>query len=455
MATIDILNKQKEFFKTNQTKDYNFRKYQLKLLQSAIKANETRIYEALYADLGKIETESYMCEVGMVLQEIKYMLKHMKKFMKAKKVKTGLATFPSKAYSVPSPKGSVLIMSPWNYPFMLTIEPLVDAIASGNTAIVKPSAYSPATSKLIAEILNSTFSENYIYTVLGGRDVNQDLLTLPFNHIFFTGSKGVGHEVLRQAEKNFVPVTLELGGKSPCVVCDGVDAKKVAKRIVFGKFMNVGQTCIAPDYVLVQESVKPLLMQSLICEIQAQYGENTLSDPNYGKMISKKHFDKAVALLEGQTPAYGGKYDEESLKIEPTIIEDPDLESAVMTNEIFAPILPVITFKTKEEALEIIGKNPTPLALYVFSKDKKMQDYFLENVQFGGATVNDTLMHICSPTLAFGGVGSSGLGAYHGKRGFDTFSHYKSILKKSYKVDVAVRYRPFSRFKKFMVRKFM
>lgn len=455
MSTLDILNKQKEFFKTNQTKDFNFRKYQLKLLQSAIKANESRIYQALYSDLGKIETESYMCEVGMVLQEIKYMLKHMKKFMKPERVHTGIATFPSKAYSVPTPKGSVLIMSPWNYPFMLTLEPLVDAIASGNTAIVKPSAYSPATSKLIAEILNSTFSENYVYTVLGGRDVNQDLLTLPFDHIFFTGSKAVGHEVLRQAEKNFVHVTLELGGKSPCIVCDGVDAKKVAKRIVFGKFMNVGQTCIAPDYVLVNESLKPLLLQSLICEIQAQYGENTLSDPNYGKMISKKHFDKAIELLSEQTPVYGGKFDEQSLKIEPTIIEDPALDSPLMQNEIFAPILPVITFQTNEQALEIINKNPTPLALYVFSKDKSVQHFYLENVQFGGATVNDTLMHICSPNLAFGGVGSSGLGAYHGKRGFDTFSHYKSILKKSYKVDIAVRYRPFGKFKKKMVRKFM
>lgn len=455
MATIDILNKQKEFFKSNQTKDYNFRKYQLKLLQTAIKTNEKKIYEALYSDLGKIETESYMCEVGMVLAEIKYMLKHMKKFMKSTKVNAGIANFPSKACMTPTPKGSVLIMSPWNYPFMLTMEPLVDALAAGNTAIVKPSAYSPATSKLISEILNSTFSENYVYTVLGGREVNQDLLTLPFDHIFFTGSKAVGHEVLRQAEKNFVPVTLELGGKSPCVVCNNVDAKKVAKRIVFGKVMNVGQTCIAPDYVLVHESVKPLLMQSLICEIQAQYGENPLEDDNYGKMISQKHFDKALALLENQTPAYGGKSDAEKLKIEPTIVEEPDKESALMKEEIFAPILPVVSFKTNEEALEIIAKNPTPLALYVFSNDKKEQNFFLENVQFGGATVNDTLMHIATPRLAFGGVGSSGLGAYHGKRGFDTFSHYKSILRKSLKCDLAVRYRPFGKFKKKVIRRFM
>lgn len=455
MATIDILNRQKEFFKSGQTKDYNFRKYQLKLLQSAIKTNEKRIYDALYSDLGKIETESYMCEVGMVLAEIKYMLKHMKKFMKPKKVRTGIATFPGKGYSVPTPKGSVLIMSPWNYPFMLTIEPLVDAIASGNTAIVKPSAYSPATSNLIAEILNNTFSENYVHVVLGGREVNQGLLTLPFNHIFFTGSKAVGHEVLRQAEKNFVPVTLELGGKSPCIVDKNSNIENVAKRIVFGKFMNVGQTCIAPDYVLVHENVKPLLMKSLICEIQTQYGKNPIDDENYGKMISKKHFDGALKLLEGQTPVFGGKFDEEKLKIEPTIVEEPDLESPLMQTEIFAPILPVISFKTNEEALEIIAKNPTPLALYVFSRDKKVQNFFLENVMFGGATVNDTLMHIASPCLAFGGVGSSGLGAYHGKRGFDTFSHHKSILKKSHKIDIAFRYRPFGKMKKKMIKFFM
>lgn len=455
MATIDILNKQKEFFKSGQTKDYNFRKYQLKLLQSAILTNEKRIYDALYSDLGKIETESYMCEVGMVLAEIKYMLKHMKKFMKPKRVRTGIATFPGKGYSCPTPKGSVLIMSPWNYPFMLTMEPLVDAIASGNTVIVKPSAYSPATSNLIAEILNSTFSENYVFTVLGGREVNQDLLTLPFNHIFFTGSKTVGHEVLRQAEKNFVPVTLELGGKSPCIVDKDANIKNVAKRIVFGKFMNVGQTCIAPDYVLVHESVKPLLMQSLICEIQAQYGENPLEDANYGKMVSKKHFDGAMKLLEGQSPVYGGKSNEETLKIEPTIVEEPDLESPLMQNEIFAPILPVISFKDNKEALEIIEKNPTPLALYVFSRDKKVQNFFLGNVMFGGATVNDTLMHIASPCLAFGGVGSSGLGAYHGRRGFETFSHHKTVLKKSHKIDIAFRYRPFGKFKSKLIRKMM
>lgn len=455
MASIDILNKQKEFFKTGQTKDYNFRKYQLKLLQTTIKTNEQKIYDALYSDLGKCETESYMCEVGMVLAEIKYMIKHLKRFMKKQKVNGGIANFPSTCYSEPTPKGSVLIMSPWNYPFMLTIEPLVDALAAGNTAMVKPSAYSPATSKVIYEMLSSTFSENYVSVVLGGRDVNQDLLSLPFDHIFFTGSKAVGHEVLKRAEANFVPVTLELGGKSPCIVDKNSSIAKAAKRIVFGKFMNVGQTCIAPDYVLVHESVKPMLLRCLIYEIKMQYGDTPLEDENYGKIVSLKHYNNILRLLEGQVPVYGGKCNENTLKIEPTIVEEPALDTPLMQEEIFGPILPVVSYKTNEEALEIISRNKTPLALYVFSEDKKVQDYFLNNVQFGGGCVNDTLMHIASPRLPFGGFGESGLGAYHGKRGFDTFSHYRSVVRKSTKFDITVRYRPFNKFKKKTIRKFM
>lgn len=455
MATIDILNKQREYFKTGATKPYKFRKYQLKLLLDTIKANEQKIYDALYKDLNKIDTESYMCEVAMVEGEIKYMLSHLKGFMKSKRVKSGLANFPSKCYSQPCPKGNVLIMSPWNYPFMLTIEPLVDALAAGNTAIIKPSAYSPETSKLIYEMLTSTFSEEYVAVVLGGREVNQDLLTLPFDHIFFTGSKAVGHVVLQNAEKNFIPVTLELGGKSPCIVDKTAKIALAAKRIVFGKFMNVGQTCIAPDYILVHESVKAMLMRCLVYEIKMQYGENPLSDYTYGKMISPKHFNNVKRLLENQVPVYGGKMNEELLKIEPTLVEEPSLDSPLMQEEIFGPVLPIVSYKTEEQALEIIERNRTPLALYVFSEDKKVKKFFTENVQFGGGCINDTLMHIVSPRLAFGGVGESGLGAYHGKRGFDTFSHYKSIVNKSTKIDMFVRYRPFNKLKKKLISKFM
>lgn len=454
MTTAEILQLQREYFLTGETKSVKFRKKQLELLKQTILANEKKIYEALKEDLGKSEIESYMCEVALVVNEIKYILKHLKSFVKKKKVPTSIVNFPASSYEMPCPKGNVLIMSPWNYPFMLTIEPLVDALAAGNTAIVKPSAYSKATSKLIYEMLSSTFEQKYVAVVTGGREVNQDLLTLKFDHIFFTGSKAVGHEVLKNAERNLTTVTLELGGKSPCIVDKTAPIALAAKRIVFGKFINCGQTCIAPDYILVHESVKEMFLRSLILEIKLQYGENPLTDPLYGKIISEKHFDKVVGLLENQKVLYGGKYNRESLKIEPTIVVAPDLNSNIMTNEIFGPIIPVVTYKTNSEALEIIRRNDTPLAQYIFTKDKNVKNFFETNVLFGGGCINDTIMHVSTPLLAFGGVGQSGMGAYHGKRGFDTFSHYKSIINKSTKLDLPLRYRPHSNFKIKTIKKF-
>lgn len=454
MTTAEILQLQREYFLTGETKSVKFRKKQLELLKQTILANEKKIYEALKEDLGKSEIESYMCEVALVVNEIKYILKHLKSFAKKKKVPTSIVNFPASSYEMPCPKGNVLIMSPWNYPFMLTIEPLVDALAAGNTAIVKPSAYSKATSKLIYEMLSSTFEQKYVAVVTGGREVNQDLLTLKFDHIFFTGSKTVGHEVLKNAERNLTTVTLELGGKSPCIVDKTAPIALAAKRIVFGKFINCGQTCIAPDYILVHESVKEMFLRSLILEIKLQYGENPLTDPLYGKIISEKHFDKVVGLLENQKVLYGGKYNRESLKIEPTVVVDPDLNSNIMTNEIFGPIIPVISYKTNSEALEIIRRNDTPLAQYIFTKDKNVKNFFETNVLFGGGCINDTIMHVSTPLLAFGGVGQSGMGAYHGKRGFDTFSHYKSIINKSTKLDLPLRYRPHSNFKIKTIKKF-
>lgn len=454
MTTAEILQLQREYFLTGETKSVKFRKKQLELLKQTILANEKKIYEALKEDLGKSEIESYMCEVALVVNEIKYILKHLKSFAKKKKVPTSIVNFPASSYEMPCPKGNVLIMSPWNYPFMLTIEPLVDALAAGNTAIVKPSAYSKATSKLIYEMLSSTFEQKYVAVVTGGREVNQDLLTLKFDHIFFTGSKAVGHEVLKNAERNLTTVTLELGGKSPCIVDKTAPIALAAKRIVFGKFINCGQTCIAPDYILVHESVKEMFLRSLILEIKLQYGVNPLTDPLYGKIISEKHFDKVVGLLENQKVLYGGKYNRESLKIEPTVVVDPDLNSNIMTNEIFGPIIPVISYKTNSEALEIIRRNDTPLAQYIFTKDKNVKNFFETNVLFGGGCINDTIMHISTPLLAFGGVGQSGMGAYHGKRGFDAFSHYKSIINKSTKLDLPLRYRPHSNFKIKTIKKF-
>lgn len=455
MTTSQILQSQREYFLTGETKNIKFRIRQLKNLRKAILDNEQNIYNALKTDLGKTEIESYMCEFALVINEIDYMLKHIKSFSKPKRVHTEIANFPAKAYTLPSPKGNVLIMSPWNYPFMLTMEPLVDAIAAGNTAIVKPSAYSKATSQLIFDIISKTFEPKYIASILGGREANQDLLTLKFDHIFFTGSKAVGHEVLKSAEKNMTTVTLELGGKSPCIVDKSAKIPLSAKRIVFGKFMNVGQTCVAPDYILVHESVKDRLLNELVLQIQRQYGEHPLDDENYGKIISEKHFDKLISLLEGQNIYYGGKANRQTLKIEPTIVVDPKLDSPIMTEEIFGPIIPVVTYSTYEEALEIIRHNDTPLATYIFSQNKNTINFFENSVQFGGGCINDTIMHLITPRLAFGGVGESGMGAYHGKRGFDTFSHHKSIINKSTKMDVPLRYRPHSKFKKKMIKKFL
>ncbi len=454
MTTAEILKMQREYFLTGETKDVNFRKKQLEKLKIAILANEQKIYEALKADLGKCEIESYMCEVALVVNEIKYMAKHLRGFARKKRVHTGIANFPAKSYTIASPKGNVLIMSPWNYPFMLTLEPLVDGLAAGNTAIVKPSAYSPATSKLIYDMLSEIFEPKYVAVVLGGREANVDLLTLKFDHIFFTGSKAVGHEVLKSAEKNMTTVTLELGGKSPCIVDKSAKIALSAKRIVFGKFMNVGQTCVAPDYILVHVSVKEQLLSELVAQIKEQYGEDPISDQLYGKIISEKHFDGVSKLLENQKIYYGGKTNRQALKIEPTIVVDPDLDSPIMTQEIFGPILPVISYQTDEEALEIIRHNDTPLAMYVFAQDKHAINFFENNVQFGGGCINDTIMHLTTPLLAFGGVGQSGMGAYHGKRGFDTFSHHKSIIKKSTKMDVPLRYRPHTKFKKKMIKTF-
>ena len=455
MTKSEILEKQKEFFLTGETKNIAFRKKQLQNLKKAILDNEQNIYNALKIDLGKTEIESYMCEFALVINEIDYMLKHIKSFSKPKRVHTEIANFPAKSYTISSPKGNVLIMSPWNYPFMLTMEPLVDAIAAGNTAIVKPSSYSKATSQLIHNIISKTFEPKFVASILGGRETNQDLLTLKFDHIFFTGSKAVGHEVLKSAEKNMTTVTLELGGKSPCIVDKSAKISLSAKRIIFGKLMNVGQTCVAPDYILVHESIKNQLLENLVLQIKHQYGENPLEDKNYGKIISQKHFDKVVSLLEDQEIYYGGRFDVQKLKIEPTIVVDPKFDSPIMTEEIFGPIIPVVTYNTDDEALQIIRRSDTPLAMYVFSQNQNFIHYFENNVQFGGGCINDTIMHLTTPLLAFGGVGQSGMGAYHGKKGFDTFSHYKSIINKSTNLDLPLRYRPHSKFKKKMIKKFL
>lgn len=454
MENYNIENLRK-FFSSGKTLDVNFRKQKLKELKAEIIKNEKEIFEALETDLGKSSTEAYMSEVGLVLSEIDCCIKHLKKWAKPKKVRSPLAQFPSKSYILSEPLGVVLIMSPWNYPFMLTLNPLIGAIGAGNCAIVKPSRYSGATSDVIKKILNNVFSEDYVLVVLGGREQNQMLLDLKVDYIFFTGGVNVGKTVASKAAVNLTPTTLELGGKSPCIIDKSANIKLAAKRVVFGKFLNCGQTCIAPDYILVHESVKDQFIEFAKNEIQEMFGKNPLENNLYGKIINEKHFDRLMGLIDKSKVAFGGNGDKRELKIEPTILNDVSLSDACMGEEIFGPIMPILTYKTLDQAKEIIKTYAKPLALYVFSNDKNFVSDVLNTISYGGGCVNDTIIHIASTKLPFGGVGESGMGHYHGKFSFDTFSHKKSIVKKSVVIDLPIRYQPYTKTKDSLIRKFL
>ncbi len=454
MENYNIENLRK-FFSSGKTLDVNFRKQKLKELKAEIIKNEKEIFKALETDLGKSSTEAYMSEVGLVLSEIDCCIKHLKKWAKPKKVRSPLAQFPSKSYILSEPLGVVLIMSPWNYPFMLTLNPLIGAIGAGNCAIVKPSRYSGATSDVIKKILNNVFSEDYVLVVLGGREQNQMLLDLKVDYIFFTGGVNVGKTVASKAAVNLTPTTLELGGKSPCIIDKSANIKLAAKRVVFGKFLNCGQTCIAPDYILVHESVKDQFIEFAKNEIQAMFGKNPLKNNLYGKIINEKHFDRLMGLIDKSKVAFGGNGDKRALKIEPTILNDVSLSDACMGEEIFGPIMPILTYKTLDQAKEIIKTYAKPLALYVFSNDKNFVSGVLNTISYGGGCVNDTIIHIASTKLPFGGVGESGMGHYHGKFSFDTFSHKKSIVKKSVVIDLPIRYQPYTKTKDSLIRKFL
>lgn len=454
MENYNIENLRK-FFSSGKTLDVNFRKQKLKQLKAEIIKNEKEIFKALETDLGKSSTEAYMSEVGLVLSEIDCCIKHLKKWAKPKKVRSPLAQFPSKSYILSEPLGVVLIMSPWNYPFMLTLNPLIGAIGAGNCAIVKPSRYSGATSDVIKKILNNVFSEDYVLVVLGGREQNQMLLDLKVDYIFFTGGVNVGKTVASKAAVNLTPTTLELGGKSPCIIDKSANIKLAAQRVVFGKFLNCGQTCIAPDYILVHESVKDQFIEFAKNEIQAIFGKNPLENNLYGKIINEKHFDRLMGLIDKSKVAFGGNGDRRELKIEPTILNDVSLSDACMGEEIFGPIMPILTYKTLDQAKEIIKTYAKPLALYVFSNDKNFVSDVLNTISYGGGCVNDTIIHIASTKLPFGGVGESGMGHYHGKFSFDTFSHKKSIVKKSVVIDLPIRYQPYTKTKDSLIRKFL
>lgn len=440
-----ILESQRKYFQSGATLPVKFRIEMLKRLYNAVKKYETEIGEALQEDLGKSDFEGFMCEVGLTLTEISYMIRHTKRFAKERIVYTPLAQFAARSYQKPSPYGNTLIMSPWNYPFLLTIDPLADAIAAGNTAIVKPSAYSPATSAIIEKIITECFEPEYVAVVTGGRKENAALLEQKFDFIFFTGSQSVGKEVLRHTAETLTPAVLELGGKSPCIVDSTAKIKLAAKRIVFGKYLNCGQTCVAPDYILCHKSVKEEFVKEICAQIRKQYGENPLNNSDYGRIVNEKHFDRLCGLIDKKKTIFGGEVDKETLQIAPTVMDNVTWEDAVMQEEIFGPVMPILIFDNFDEIYALLANKPKPLALYLFSEDKKRIKEVTERCSYGGGCINDTIIHLATSEMAFGGVGESGMGGYHGKDGFDAFSHTKSIVDKKTWLDLPMRYQPYNR----------
>ena len=440
----DILQLQRDFYDNGATIPVSFREKQLKKLYQAVNKFRPQIEEALKKDLGKSSYESFMCEIGLVLSEISYMIRHVKKFSKRKTVYTPLAQFASHSYVQPVPYGNTLIMSPWNYPFLLSIDPLVDAIAAGNTAIIKPSAYSPATSKVIEMLVKECFSPAHVSVVTGGRAENAALLEKKFDFIFFTGSQNVGREVMRHAVVNLTPVVLELGGKSPCIVEESADIRLAARRIVFGKYLNCGQTCVAPDFILCHKSIQDKLLQELKLQVEKQFGSDPLADNDYGKIINQKHFDRLCRLLQSGELYLGGETDAEALRIAPAIMTQVTFDDPVMQEEIFGPVLPVLTYENFDELMLLLKKRPKPLAQYLFSSNKAHIRRVNEELSYGGGCINDTIIHLATSEMGFGGVGESGMGAYHGKAGFDAFSHQKSIVDKKTWLDLPMRYQPYT-----------
>lgn len=451
----DILQQQNHFFSSGKTIQAEFRLKQLESLKEAMIRHEADLAAALKEDLGKSRMESYMCEIGLTLSELTWMQKHLRSLMRSKRVSTPAAQFAAKSFRSPSPYGTVLIMSPWNYPVLLTLDPLIDAIAAGNTAVVKPSAYAPCTFDVMKTMIEECFPKHYVAVVDGGRAENQALLQQRFDMIFFTGGKTVGREVLRHAAEYLTPVTLELGGKSPCIVDSTAKIRLAAKRIVFGKYLNCGQTCVAPDYILCDKRIRDELITAILAEIEKQFGKEPLKNPNYGKIINEKHFERILGLINGEKLVYGGQSEPESLRIAPTVLNNITWDDAVMGEEIFGPLLPILTFDTLDEALDTVESHPHPLALYFFSEDKAAQKKVLDTCRFGGGCINDTIIHLATSDMPFGGVGESGMGSYHGRVGFETFSHYRSIVDKKTWMDLPIRYQKYTGLKEKMMRMFL
>ena len=450
-----LLEQQRAHFFSGRTLPVQARIQALDRLEQAILDHEEDLYQALQADLGKSRMEAFLCEISLTLSELRYVRRHVKGWSRRRPVLPSLAQFPGRCSVLAEPYGVVLILSPWNYPVLLTLEPLIGAIAAGNCAVVKPSAYSPNTSAVLAALIGEAFPPEHAAVVEGGRQENQCLLSQPFDYIFFTGSVAVGREVMTKAAAHLTPVTLELGGKSPCIVDETADLTVAARRIVFGKFLNCGQTCVAPDYVLVSRSVKEKFLSELVREIGRMYGPDPLQNPGYGKIINQKHFTRLLSLLDREKVVVGGGCNPERLRIAPTVLDGVTPEDSIMQEEIFGPILPVLTVDSLDEAIAFVRARPRPLALYLFTSDRTAERRVFRELSFGGGCVNDTILHLASSRLPFGGVGNSGMGAYHGKRSFLTFSHEKGILKTSTRLDMPLRYPPYSPLKERWARRIL
>lgn len=442
-----IVKEQRKYFNEFNTRDVNTRIDTLKTIQKWILNNEDKIYEALEKDLNKCDAESYMCEIGMALSDIRYQIKHLKKWCKRKIVLTSISQFPSIAYKYYEPYGVTLVMSTWNYPFLLSIQPTIASIAAGNTVILKPSAYAPNTSSLLNKMFTETCNKDLVTVIEGGRHENEEILNQKYDYIFFTGSSTVGKLVMSKASENLIPVTLELGGKSPCIIDDDENFKTCVKRCLFGKLLNAGQTCIATDYLFIRNDLKERFIEESRIIIDEFFGENPLNSDQMVKIINKKHFDRLKGLIKNEKILLGGNSDNETLKIEPTLIDIKSKNSKLLEEEIFGPILPIMTYKNIDEVIEYINDHEKPLACYIFSSDKIIQDKIIQKCSFGGGCINDTIMHVIPHNLPFGGVGSSGIGSYHGKYSFKTFSHEKSILKKSKSFDTSIIYYPYNKLK--------
>ena len=437
-----VIESQVKFVKEN-SNSVDYRIQILNSLLDSIKENESKIYDALKEDLNKHEFESFLTEILLVKKEIKLFTKKLKSWSKKKRVKGSILNFPSKNYLIPEPYGNVLIITPWNYPFQLSLTPLIGAIAAGNVVIIKPSELAPSTSRVLKELIHSVFPRNMATVIEGDADIAKYLLDKKWDYIFFTGSTRIGKIIAEKAAKNLTPITLELGGKSPCIVDSGVDINKVAKRIVSGKFVNCGQTCIAPDYILVNQHVKSELISAIKDNIIKTFGNSPKDSESYGRIINKNNLSRLQTILKDQIIEFGGEVSQDNLFIEPTIIVDPKMDSEIMNEEIFGPILPILSYENESEIKDILDFNPTPLAFYIFSKNKMFIDNLIENNKFGGCVVNNTLIHYINPNLPFGGIGDSGMGAYRGKFSFDTFSHLKPVLRKRSMIDMPFRYGPY------------